>query len=492
MSDALTGYNEGIRNYLGAADSYIKETRQAKQDELTNQLVQQKITQGQRTEDYQTQLAALEDKLSQPKTPESSQWGSPLAGASNSGQNFGVDQSLGLQQTPAVPYTEAEKNQARLGLALKHGNYDAVKEIGNVVDITNKINPNEAMILQSIFKVGEDIYNRFKNPETAQRAMEMAINADQRIPIEKKAEAKNALSGLDFGPKTIFKPIPDEMGGGAMVFYGDKMHQITIKPPDDNTSYHIEKESIGNKQTQDYRVFVDKQGNVTKREKVGVPYKNTEGVTEVRVSGYSKPNQSTGAYFNPSDKQWHMPTENGDVILTGAQVRQLSLETKEMTPTETTKVMQQTAPKVLDLAQRVKADISTQVDNLGPAAGRWNEFWTEKVGAPNPGFKKLQTDVGLLSTLLMRMHVGARGGVEIMNHFKDMFNNGKQSAENMNAAVDAVIEYAQHTSQSVVNPGQPVGNNAPSSNYQPFDVKLPGNVTAQDIVAELNRRKGKK
>jgi len=60
-------------------------------------------------------------------------------------------------------------------------------------------------------------------------------------------------------------------------------HPVT--PKESGLSYHIEKESVGDKLTQDYRVFVDKKGNVTKRDKVGVPYKNTEGVAEVRVTG---------------------------------------------------------------------------------------------------------------------------------------------------------------------------------------------------------------
>ena len=48
-------------------------------------------------------------------------------------------------------------------------------------------------------------------------------------------------------------------------------------------SYHIEKEQLGNQKVQDYRVFVDKEGNVIKRVKIGEPYTNTEGVANVRI-----------------------------------------------------------------------------------------------------------------------------------------------------------------------------------------------------------------
>jgi hypothetical protein len=60
----------------------------------------------------------------------------------------------------------------------------------------------------------------------------------------------------------------------------------------DGLAYHIEKEQTGGQKVQDYRVFVDKQGNVTKREPVGKPYTNTEGVANVRVQAGFAPQQA--------------------------------------------------------------------------------------------------------------------------------------------------------------------------------------------------------
>ena len=68
-----------------------------------------------------------------------------------------------------------------------------------------------------------------------------------------------------------------------------------------------------------------------------------------------------------------------------------------------------------------------------------------KVGAPNPDFTKLRTDVGLLSTKLMRMHVGARGGEIMMQHFKDLIDSSKQSPENLLGALDEIDQYAKET-----------------------------------------------
>lgn len=114
-------------------------------------------------------------------------------------------------------------------------------------------------------------------------------------------------------------------------------------------------------------------------------------------------------------------------------------------PTAATKSMIEAAPGVITLANRVKQLVDQQKANLGPASSRWAEFMAGKVGDPNPEFTKLRTDVGLLTTKLMRMHVGARGGEIMMGHFKDLIDTGKQSPENLQAALDEIIQYAQET-----------------------------------------------
>lgn len=110
--------------------------------------------------------------------------------------------------------------------------------------------------------------------------------------------------------------------------------------------------------------------------------------------------------------------------------------------TNATKTMVEAAPKVKQFVQRVQKLVKEQQSQLGPAAGRWSEFWTGKVGAPNPEFARLRTDVGLLQTLLMRMHVGARGGEYIMQHFQNLIDSGKASPENLLAATDEIDRYA--------------------------------------------------
>jgi len=124
-----------------------------------------------------------------------------------------------------------------------------------------------------------------------------------------------------------------------------------------------------------------------------------------------------------------------------AQQEKITREREEAL-SATTKSMVEAAPKVLALSARLRAQIAQQQAELGPAASRWNEFMAGKVGAPNPEFTRLRTDTGLLQTLLMRMHVGARGGEHMMAHFSEMINSSKQSPENMLAALDEIDRYA--------------------------------------------------
>jgi hypothetical protein len=116
--------------------------------------------------------------------------------------------------------------------------------------------------------------------------------------------------------------------------------------------------------------------------------------------------------------------------------------------TAPTRQMQETAPKVIDLIDRTSQLIDQQAKALGPAASRWSEFMSGKVGAPNPEFTRLRTNAALLQTLLLRMHIGSRGGQQIMAHFKDLIDAGKQSAPNMKAALEEIKNYAQDVSKS--------------------------------------------
>jgi hypothetical protein len=107
-----------------------------------------------------------------------------------------------------------------------------------------------------------------------------------------------------------------------------------------------------------------------------------------------------------------------------------------------TKTMLEAAPNVKYFVNKVLGEVDQMEQGLGPAASRWREFKAGNIGLADPGFTELRTNVGLLTTLLMRMHVGARGGEYIMKHFEELLGSGKQSPENLRAALGQVGQYA--------------------------------------------------
>lgn len=138
--------------------------------------------------------------------------------------------------------------------------------------------------------------------------------------------------------------------------------------------------------------------------------------------------------------------------------------------TSSTRTMVETAPKVLDLVQRVKGQINDleKSGQLGPGMSRWNEFWSGKVGTDNPQFRAMMTNTTLLSTLLMRMHMGARGGQQIMQHFDEMIGAGHQSAANMKATLDQIELYATDVKGATPLPANyGKSNTAKGGSYSP-------------------------
>lgn len=221
------------------------------------------------------------------------------------------------------------------------------------------------------------------------------------------------------------------------------------KPVD--LSYHIEKEQLGNQKIQDYRVFTDKSGNVVKREPIGSPYANTEGVANVRVQAFgSVPTSTPGIGYDRVNKKWFETDEDGNRRdLSSEQVRGKSLLYREQIPTNDIKVMQQSVPSVKQLSRQVLAAIDSSVESLGPMASRWRDAWSGKIGASDPEFRKLTTAVNLLQTRLMKMHVGARGGEYIMKHFQEIIDAGKDSPENLKAAIEEIIAYADEVGMTL-------------------------------------------
>lgn len=135
----------------------------------------------------------------------------------------------------------------------------------------------------------------------------------------------------------------------------------------------------------------------------------------------------------------------GDVMPKGA-ISPQQAGTENM-PTTATRNMAEKAPRVIHFVDRINTLLNENEGQLGPLKSRWSEFTAGKVGLPNKGFTQIRTDAGLLETALMNMHVGARGGERIMEHFHNLINTGTQDPDNLRAALGEIRAYAQEVAK---------------------------------------------
>jgi hypothetical protein len=131
----------------------------------------------------------------------------------------------------------------------------------------------------------------------------------------------------------------------------------------------------------------------------------------------------------------------GDIVPLGA-VTPSGASSMEI-PTSATRTMAEKAPRVLHFVDRINTLLDANEKQLGPLKGRWAEFTAGKVGAKNAGYIQLRTDAGLLITALMNMHVGARGGQLMIEHFRDLLNVAVQDPDNLRAALGEIKRYAE-------------------------------------------------
>jgi hypothetical protein len=147
----------------------------------------------------------------------------------------------------------------------------------------------------------------------------------------------------------------------------------------------------------------------------------------------------------------------------------------------TTKTMIETAPKVSELVARMKPMVDEVASQLGPVPGRWNAFMTGQVGTSDPKFNALRVNAGLLGTLLMRMHVGARGSEKIMEKFDELIGLGRQSPENLKSALDEIQAYANSVESEKMGidtskkPGPKIGDVEDGYKFKGGDPSDPNN-----------------
>lgn len=114
-------------------------------------------------------------------------------------------------------------------------------------------------------------------------------------------------------------------------------------------------------------------------------------------------------------------------------------------PTSTSRATAEFATTLLphiDEAKQMVNDLDKR-GKLGPILGRWNEFMAGTVGAGDEDYATFRMTMNLLKTGLMRIHVGARGGVQLLAKFDKLLAEGKMDKATLNGALTAYESFAK-------------------------------------------------
>lgn len=126
------------------------------------------------------------------------------------------------------------------------------------------------------------------------------------------------------------------------------------------------------------------------------------------------------------------------------------------TPTTQTKNQAQSAATVQKVIPQLTSEIDQLATKIGPGAGRWNNFWVNKAGANDPAYSKLDTELDLYASALVRTHFGARGGQEYRQELRKQFSQA-QSPEDLKARIQGADTWLRQYAAAA----QPAGQQQP-------------------------------
>lgn len=106
----------------------------------------------------------------------------------------------------------------------------------------------------------------------------------------------------------------------------------------------------------------------------------------------------------------------------------------------------------------VADQLTRTMSGIGPIKSRWRDLWAGKVGEPDPAFIEYKDHMNFLMTGITLAHARGRMSNELFEHFQEMFNAGKQSPENMEAALKVARNWMENYSnlgETVAKPPTP-------------------------------------
>ncbi len=184
-------------------------------------------------------------------------------------------------------------------------------------------------------------------------------------------------------------------------------------------------------------------------------------------------------YIDPKTRRL-VRVEPGGTVPAGAITR--AGENAINTPTTQMRNVGAQATLVHEQTPHMLSEIDRLKNQLGPMAGRWNEFMQGKIGTENPDFAGLRADLLMYSSAVALMHARGRLPENLREEFDRTINNPGQNFENLKSAITHIDGW---TAKNMEAMGGQSGNAGGGNN------DLGGGVTMDDIRAEKERRKKK-
>lgn len=136
------------------------------------------------------------------------------------------------------------------------------------------------------------------------------------------------------------------------------------------------------------------------------------------------------------------------------------------TPTMTQRTAAGRAQTVIEMAPEVLARIDAAAPQMGPVAGRWNEFMQGRVGAPNQQMAELRSDLLMMSSAVALAHAQGRLPENLREEFDRAINAPHQTPANLKGTIQTMIPWLQKVQEQ----GHTVGNQQQAAPQRPSNV----------------------
>lgn len=148
-------------------------------------------------------------------------------------------------------------------------------------------------------------------------------------------------------------------------------------------------------------------------------------------------------------------------IAAGREKQQAGFDYRTDAPTTNMKDTAERAKVTLKATARARPQIDKLEAQLGPGAGRWNDFWNGKVGLPDADLARLRADLEYVTAAAVRAHT-SRGDQNMMKNFENLNNTKFRSPGDMKAFLDStdaiMSDYANYKTRDATSgsPSAPV------------------------------------